>query len=174
MFTLTGAAKADTAGSASSPPVQFVQKLGEILQKNFDVHAIGRFALGTHWKDASEAQQEEYMKLFEDMIVQTYTTRFEDYSGQTLKVDGSTPYNEKDSIVSSQVLQKDGPPINLQWRIRNEDGALRVVDVIVEGISMSITQRSDFSATIQNGGGNIDTFLSSMREHEKNRRTFKN
>lgn len=182
------AAAAD-AKSASSPPSQFVQKLGdtalmsltekkvaraerekrvrEILRNNFDIEAIGKFAMGTHWKDASEAQRKEYMNLFEDMIVQTYTTRFEDYSGQKLKVDGSTAVGAKDSIVSSQVLQKDGPSVALEWRIRNKDGALRVVDVVVEGVSMSVTQRSDFSAVIQRGGGSIDALLTSLRERSK-------
>ena len=185
----SGFAEASEAKSASNPPSQFVQKLGdtalmsltekkvsraarekrvrEILRNNFDIPTIGRFAMGTHWKEASDAQRKEYMDLFEDMIVQTYTTRFEDYSGQTLKVDGSTAVGVKDSIVSSQVLQKDGPPVNLEWRIRNKDGALRVVDVVVEGISMSVTQRSDFSAVIQHGGGGIDALLTSLRERSK-------
>jgi phospholipid transport system substrate-binding protein len=187
---LSGFAVAATdAKSASSPPSLFVQKLGdtalmsltaknvsravrekrvrEILRNNFDIPTIGRFAMGTYWKEASETQRKEYMDLFEDMIVQTYTTRFEDYSGQTLKVDGSIAVGEKDSIVSSQVLQNDGPPVNLEWRVRNKAGALRIVDVVVEGVSMSVTQRSDFSAVIQRGGGGIDALLTSLRERSK-------
>lgn len=186
---LPGAAAASAPATAASPPAQFVQKLGdtalmsltpksvnrttrekrvrEILKSNFDVKTIGKFALGTHWKTASEAQRAEYMNLFEDMIVQTYTTRFEDYSGQQLKVSNSIAAGEKDFIVSSQVVQKDGPPVNLDWRVRNTGGALRIVDVVVEGVSMSVTQRSDFSAVIQRNGGDIDALLSSLRERKK-------
>lgn len=182
-------AEAAESKSASSPTSQFVQNLGdtalmsltsknatrttrekrvrEILQNNFDISTIARFAMGTYWKDASETQRTEYMDLFEDMVVQTYTTRFEDYSGQTLKVDGSIVVGEKDTIVSSQVIQQDGPPVNLEWRVRNKDGALRVVDVVVEGVSMSVTQRSDFSAVIQRGGGKIEALLTSLRERRK-------
>jgi phospholipid transport system substrate-binding protein len=181
---LPGAAKADTTG-----PAQFIEQLGHtalmsltekdmprrdretrvrtILQDNFDVKTIGQFALGPYWREATDAQRKEYMNLFETMIVETYTSRFENYSGQILKVDGSTPAGGKDSIVSSRILQKDGPPINLQWRVRDEGGALRIVDVVVDGVSMSVTQRSDFAATIQNGGGGIEALLSSMRTHEK-------
>ena len=170
-------------------PAQFIQQLGhtalmsltekdmprdqrearvrEILEGNFDIPAIGKFALGPYWNTATEAQRKEYMDLFEAMIVQTYTTKFENYSGQTLKVGGSVSGGEKDFIVSSQILQKDGPPINLQWRVRDEGGALRVVDVIVDGISMSVTQRADFSSTIQNGGGTVDALLTAMRAHQQ-------
>ena len=186
---VSGSAFAAESKSASSPPSQFVQKLGdtalmsltsknaprslrekrvrEILRNNFDVTTIGRFALGTYWRDASEAQRKEYLGLFEDMIVQTYTTRFEDYSGETLRVSGFTASGDTDSIVTSQVIQKDGPPINLEWRVRKEEGSLRIVDVVVEGISMSVTQRSDFSSVIQHGGGNIDALLTSLREQNK-------
>lgn len=176
------------ASAAPGPAAQFVQKLGEsalmsltgkgitrktregrvreILRDNFDVQTIGRFALGAYWKDASETQRAEYLDLFEDMIVQTYTTRFEEYSGQVLKVGGAVMAG-KDHIVSSQVIQKDGPPINLDWRVREKDGALRVIDVVVEGVSMSVTQRSDFAATIQRGGGKIESLLSVLRERRK-------
>jgi phospholipid transport system substrate-binding protein len=183
-YAAEGGAKPDS-GNLSS---QFVRKLGdtalmsltaknvnratrekrvrEILQDNFDVGAIGRFALGTYWREASEKQRKEYMALFEDMIVQTYTTRFEDYSGQTLKVDGSKAVGQ-DSLVTSRVVQKDGPPVGLEWRIRDQGGSLRVVDVIVEGVSMSITQRSDFAAVIQHGGGKVEALLASLRERRK-------
>ena len=107
------------------------------------------------------------MSLFEDMIVKTYTTRFEDYSGQTLKVTGSEPSGATDYIVASQVIQKDGPPVNLQWRIRKKDSGLRVVDVIVEGVSMSVTQRSDFASVIQGGGGSVNALISHLRDRKE-------
>lgn len=187
------AAPASAASTASAPSAVFVQKLGDtalmsltskkmdrgtrenrvrdILQKNFDIAAIGKFALGTHWRDISDAQRGEYMKLFENMIVQTYTTRFEDYAGQTLKVSGATASGSTDFLVDSQVIQKDGPPINLQWRVRQKDGGFRVVDVVVEGVSMSVTQRSDFAAVIQNGGGKVEALLASMRDRAAKAKT---
>ena len=187
ILSLTGGTAA-AEGKALGPAAQFVQRLGEtalmslteknmqrpvrerrvreILQNNFDIQQIGKFAMGAYWKDASESQRLEYMDLFEDMIVQTYTTRFEEYSGQTLKVSGSTP-SGNDFIVYSQVVQKDGPPVSLEWRVRSKGGALRVVDVVVESVSMSVTQRSDFSAVIQRGGGKIESLLSSLRARKK-------
>jgi phospholipid transport system substrate-binding protein len=184
-----GADASEAAPDSGVTPQQFIEQLGhtalmsltkknisrqerearvrKVLEDNFDVQAIGRFVLGTHWRQASNAQREEYLRLFENMIVQTYTSRFENYAGQTLKVAGAVPAGEKDSIVSSQILQKDGPPINIEWRTRNENGKLRVVDVIVDRVSMSVTQRSDFSATIQSGGGDIEALLSSMRAHNQ-------
>lgn len=138
-------------------------RVRDILRKNFDVQAIGRFAMGGAWRTATEAQRSEYMGLFEDMIVQTYTKRFEDYSGQTLKV-GKAVKDKNDYLVASQVVQKDGgSPVNLQWRVRDN----KVVDVVVEGVSMSVTQRSDFASAMQQGGGTVDALLSSLRKRSK-------
>lgn len=135
-----------------------------VLKENFDINTIGRFAMGTHWREATAAQQTEYLRLFEDMIVQTYTTRFEEYSGQTMKVGNAIESGKRDILVSSQILQPEGPPLNLEWRIRERNGQMKIIDVVVEGISMSVTQRSDFSAVIQRGGGSIESLLTMLRE----------
>ena len=70
-------------------------------------------------------------------------------------------------MVTSQVIQKDGPPVNLQWRVRKKDGGLRVVDVVVEGVSMSVTQRSDFASVIQSGGGKLDALIAHLRDRKQ-------
>ena len=194
MITFSGFAKANEPQLMDNTvPSQFVQKLGDmalasltdksmpraereqrvraILENNFDILAIGRFAMGAYWRDASEAQRSEYLSLFENSLVNTYTTRFEDYSGQTLRVKGFNASGDTDSIVLSEIVQKDGPSVNVEWRVRKEGNNFKIVDVIVEGISMSITQRSDFASVIQHGGGSIDTLLASLREQNKPQKT---
>lgn len=176
-------APAMAAGKAS-PAAAFVQKLGDtalmslteqklsrterekrvrnILRTYFDVNAIGKFALGPYWREATEKERKEYLSLFENMIVQTYTTRFEEYSGQTLEVSSAVESGGGHTLVSSKVVQKDGPPIALEWRVRGN----KVLDVVVEGVSMSVTQRSEFSAIIQRGGGTVESLLASLRERK--------
>ena len=188
-FMLSFVSPSSAGDSSNSPSSKFVQSLGntalmsltgkdinrktredrvrKILRDNFDVAAIGKFALGPYWREATEGQKKEYMNLFEDMVVQTYTTRFEDYSGQQLKVEGSESAGSSDYMVTSKVIQKDGPPVNLQWRVRKKDGGLRVVDVVVEGVSMSVTQRSDFASVIQSGGGKLDALIAHLRDRKQ-------
>jgi len=143
------------------------KRVRHILRSNFDIKTIGRFALGTHWRSTTKKQRKEYLKLFEDMIVQTYTTRFENYSGQKLKVKKAIHSGKRDTLVSTQIIQKGGPPLNIEWRVRNKKGKLRIIDVVVEGISMSVTQRSDFSSVIQNAGGDIEALITMLRERQK-------
>lgn len=179
---------ASALAQKSAPPAsRFIQKLGdvalteltakelsakdrekrvrELLRQNFDVEQIGKFALSKHWRTATPAQRSEYLKLFEDMIVGTYAQRFGEYSGQQFKVGGAKSITDRDSIVSSTVIQKDGPPLNIEWRVRNNNGQFKVLDVFIENVSMAITQRSDFDAVVQRSG--IDGLLKTLRERSK-------
>jgi phospholipid transport system substrate-binding protein len=184
-----GVSQARAEDTTQTPEAQFVQKMGDkalvqltdkalprpareqrarqILRDHFDVPTIARFALGPYWRDATDVEKKEYMGLFEEMIVQTYTTRFEDYSGQSFKVDGAREEDERNYIVSSKILQNGGPPVDVEWHIRKKDGGLKVVDVIVENISMSVTQRDDFASVIQGGGGKMSALLESLRARSK-------
>ncbi len=98
------------------------------------------------------------------MIVEVYARRFSEYDGQKLEVRSSRRENEKDVIVSSVIADASGgQEIKVDWRLRNKGGKYRVIDVIVEGVSMALTQRSDFSSVIQRGGGNASVLLDHLR-----------
>jgi phospholipid transport system substrate-binding protein len=143
-------------------------RVRDLLNRNFDVDTIGKFALGRHWRTATSGEQKEFLSLFENMIVKTYTQRFGEYSGQQFKVGNSKKAHSKsdDYIVTSQVIQKDGPPVNVEWRVRSIRGQLKVIDVIIENVSMGVTQRSDFDAVIQRGGGKVSALLDSLKKHQ--------
>jgi phospholipid transport system substrate-binding protein len=141
-----------------------------LLNEGFDVPYISRFVLGQNWRTATPQQQQEYGTLFERLIVQVYADRFAQYSGknldvnETLKITGSRPEGDTDSIVSSQIIRPDAPPVAVDWRIRSRGDQQKVIDVAVEGVSMSVTQRSEFSSVIQRGGGKIEALLDTLRQ----------
>lgn len=134
-----------------------------ILNRDFDLSTIGRFALGRYWKTADKAQRDEYLKLFKTMVVDVYSQRFQNYNGEQIEVIGSRPEGKRDVLVSSLLKQNGGPDVRLDWRVREKNGKYKVVDVIVEGVSMSLTQRSDFASVIQRGGGNVEALLEHLR-----------
>ena len=137
----------------------------ELFSSNFDIPTIGRFVLGRYWRSATQQQREEFLELFQELIVETYARRFSEYSGQSFRVDGSRELSERDSMVSTAIINADGAPIaTIDWRVRERDGQQRIIDVVVEQISMGVTQRSDYDAVIQRGGGNIDVLLDALRD----------
>lgn len=142
-----------------------IKRFRTLLNNNFAVDAIGRWVLGRYWRKATKEEQEEYSALFEDLIVATYVNRFEEFSGETLKVIKAISQNGKDAIVKSEIIRPAGqPPVRVDWRVRSPNGAYKIVDVLVEGVSMSQTQRSEFSSVIKREGGEIAGLLTALRQ----------
>lgn len=127
--------------------------LRRLLSDNFDVPVIGRFVLGRYWRTASEPERAEFAELFEEMIVATYARQLGNYAGETLAVEGLRQSDDRGAVVSSRILRSSGSPIAVDWRLLRRGDGWRVVDVMVEGVSMALTQRAEFAAVIRSTGG---------------------
>jgi phospholipid transport system substrate-binding protein len=144
------------------------KRFRELLKQNFDLPVMGRFVLGRYWRDATDQERQDYLKLFEDLIVATYAQRFADYKGESFKILGSQPEADKGVLVQSQITRLDPPqPIKVDWRVVKGEPGLRIVDVVVEGVSLSVTQRSEFASVIQRNGGKIAGLLEALRSKTK-------
>lgn len=151
-------------GNVDLSEAQKQKKFRVLLTKSFDMSTIGRFALGRYWRTASAEQRKEYQSLFRDMIIEVYSRRFGEYDGQALEIRSSRKDSEKDVTVQSFIVAGSGQEIQVDWRVRYKNGQYKVIDVMVEGVSMALTQRSDFSSVIQRGGGKISVLIAHLRE----------
>ena len=176
-----------TARAQTSDPAQFVQSLGDkaiaqlagkqipeteeqarfrnLLTEYFDVNAIGKFTVGrAYWTTATPAQQKEFLSLYEGQVANAYAKRFQDYSGFTFQVSGQQKDDETDTVVNSDINRPNGgPPIPVQWRVRAENGTYKIADVVIAGISMAVTDKQQFAAVIQRGGGTIQALIDAMK-----------
>lgn len=133
-----------------------------LFQEGFDVPLVARIVLGRYWRTATPEQQEEYVDLFYRYIVDTYTARLNAYSGQTFEVVGQQPLSEDEVVVKSLIQEPGGPSLKVDWRVQTREGEARIVDVIVEGVSMAITHRSEFGSVISKTG-NVEALLERLR-----------
>ena len=122
-----------------------------LLREGFDMNFIARFVLGRHWREMNVEQQAEYLEVFSEYVLQTYSRRLGGYAGQTFAVTGARPAGKQDVVVQTRIDQPSGAPISADWRVR-VDGGYRIVDIMVEGVSMAVAQRSEFGAVVQRGG----------------------
>ena len=139
------------------------ERFRKIFTEAFDVATIGRFALGAPWRTASEADRADYLKAFEDYIVASYATRFADYGGEKIVTVGSRRGDENEAFVQSNFMRAQGAPVRVTWRVRAIGDGWRIIDVIIEDVSMAITQRDDFSATVQRNGGRLSALIEALR-----------
>ncbi len=136
-------------------------KVRDILAKSFDFKLIGRFVLGKSWRSATPEQREEYQELFERFVLLTYSRRLGGYSGETFKVVKAAPMGKQDAVVITEISRPSGPPLKAGWRVRGKNGKHLILDVIVEGVSMITTQRSEFQATVRAKG--LDGLIELLR-----------
>ena len=147
-----------------TPQTERLARFRELFQADFDGPGIARFVLGRYWRNASQQEQQEYLNLFEDYVVFVYGTRFSTFSGEKFKVRGSRT-DENGTIVSTDIISPSGEaPIKVDWRLITDNGAFKINDVTIEGISMMVTQRSEFASVIQRHGGQVSGLLTLMRE----------
>lgn len=163
MISNLGSRALEVLGKGATP-AQRTERFRELLREDFDVPGIARFVLGRYWNTATEEQRAEYVKLFEDYIAMAYATRLAEYTGETFKVTGSRPEADG-AIVSSQIIRPGGAaPVKVDWRLTGRNGVYKISDVSVDGISMAVTQRSEFASVIQHNGGQVQGLIAMLRQ----------
>lgn len=124
-----------------------------MLAAYFDLDLISRLVLGRHWKGATPEQQQAYRQLFEAYVLAVYGRRLQDYAGETLEVGRVVDKGRKGVFVASRVHRPQGPAIDVAWRLLDDGQSWRIVDLVVEGVSMVMTHRAEFDAVIRQSGG---------------------
>jgi len=147
----------------SVPPQQRQARFRELLQNDFDVPSIGQFVLGRYWRAATPQEQQEFLQLFQEYVVQAYSARLGEYGGAPFRVTGSRPAGDE-VVVTSEIARPGAPPIQIDWFLINRGGALKITDVYVGGVSMKVTQRDEFSSIIQRNGGQVQPLLAQLRQ----------
>ncbi|WP_425404692.1 MlaC/ttg2D family ABC transporter substrate-binding protein [Hwanghaeella sp.] len=135
-----------------------------LLRENLELETMGRFVLGPEWRKADDAQRASYLELFSEFVVRTYSKRLGEYGGQQFEVTGTSQAGKADALVVTAITSGDGsPPVKAGWRVKTDrDGKLKIVDVIVEGVSMLQTQRSEFDSVVRRSG--LDGLMALLKE----------
>ena len=132
-----------------------------LLSDSFDIKLIGRFVVGQTWKSMNEEQREAYLSQFEEWVLRTYSKRLGGYSDQAFEIIGAKSINNDEALVSTKLMRPNAPPLEAGWRVRGSAQGYKIIDVVVAGVSMVVTQRSEFSAVIQRQG--IDGLIETLR-----------
>lgn len=135
-----------------------LRDLAEVLEEEADLDLLGRLVLGRHWRTIDDRQKAEYLRLFRELMLRKFAGHLHAYTGDDLgppeevfEITGSRAVNERDIIVESKVRPPDREPLEVSWRLRGPDDPV-IIDVVVENVSLLISQRSEFAAVIERRG----------------------
>ncbi len=139
------------------------REVRRLLKKGFAVNTISRFVLGRYWRVSTETQQTEYQTLFVEYVIDYLVANLGRYSGQTFQVVNERTDGPRGAIVESRVNSPDGAPVTVHWRVRGTNNGPKIVDVVVEGVSLALTQRAEFASVIQRKGGSVDGLIEELK-----------
>jgi phospholipid transport system substrate-binding protein len=134
-----------------------------LLESHFDLPGISKFVLARYWRLASDTEKADFQRLFENLLVQAYAKKFAEYAGEKFNVSGAHPNDDGSIIVNSLIDRPNGDQMRLDWRVEDASG-LKISDLIVEGVSLRTTYRSDVASVIQNNGGKVAGLIDALRQ----------
>jgi phospholipid transport system substrate-binding protein len=139
------------------------QEFQQIVDRTVDVDSIARFALGRFWRAATPEQQKEYTRLFHQVLLNSISAKLGEYRGVQFSV-GRTIPREGGVAVLSTIVRPNNPPTEVEWVVADVGGSPKIEDVVAEGTSLRVTQRSDYVSFLQHNGGSIPTLINAMRQ----------
>ncbi len=137
-------------------------RLRPLIDQNVDVDAIARFCLGRFTNAATPQQVAEFTKLFHAVLVDNITSKLGEYRGVTFTM-GGTSQRGGETLVSTVLQRPNNAPNSVQWVVDTTSGAPKIVDVVAEGTSLRLTQRSDYASYMSQHGNSVAALISAMK-----------
>jgi len=157
----------DVLGPAGQKDELQLERLTGLLEEAINLDMTGKLILARNWRSASDEQREAYLDLFGPYALDTLASKIRASSAEipleNFEIVKGEPVGKNDVLVSTDLFWPGYPPYRLDWRLRShEGGKLQAIDVMVEGVSMVVTQRAEFASVIERRG--FDGLLARMRD----------
>jgi len=161
--TVSRAAKTLSSGLTKE---ERIQKLKEIAKEAVDIRGIGFYSLGSHRKNLTKEQLENYKDVFEAYFLKSFSSRLAEYSNPEIEVNSQKKINKNYTIVSSTLVATNTrPEVKIEWRVYTKDPEnLLIRDLIIEGLSLARTQKEEFSSIINSNDGKIEALLKNLSD----------
>ena len=143
-----------------------LSKISKLLSEGFDMPWIARFVLGRNWRNASQNEREDYPRLFKTILEHSYSRQFTDYSGQKILILGHKLGRRDYIFVRSRIFDpvRSNIHIDVNWRLVPAGNSFKIVDIVIEGVSMAVTQRNEYASVLQRNGNSIPALINAMRK----------
>ncbi len=142
------------------------KQLEGLFEENVDINWIGKFVLGRGWRDASEAQQQQYLANYKTFLIKHYTSNLTEFTDANFEVTRVEPEERGGNVVTMNLKRPGAEDAVVSYTVRkNDSGKLNVYDIVVEGVSMITTQRSEFNSVVSQKG--LDYLITELGNRSK-------
>ena len=158
--------EASTILSSSENDEIKISKLIKIGKESVDINGLAFYTLGKHRKSLDDNQKNEFVKIFNQYFLKSFSNRLIEYKDAKIVVISEDIKNEKYTIVKSKLLATSKrPEVAIDWRVYTIDPNKPLIrDLIIEGLSLARTQREEFNSIILNNNGDVNALFSNLKE----------
>ena len=158
--------EASTILSSSENDEIKISKLIKIGKESVDINGLAFYTLGKHRKSLDDNQKNEFVKIFNQYFLKSFSNRLVEYKDAKIVVISEDIKNEKYTIVKSKLLATSKrPEVAIDWRVYTIDPNKPLIrDLIIEGLSLARTQREEFNSIIVNNNGDVNALFSNLKE----------
>ena len=136
----------------------------KLFNSAFDLKFIGRFVLGRYWKTASEQQRDEFVDVYRKLNVKTWSKRFDEFIGKEFVFKGTSPSSSPDQVFVNTIVPMDqAEPATVVWRVKQDGDKFKIVDIIIENVSLAITARNEYTAFIKKSPDGINGLIADLK-----------
>jgi phospholipid transport system substrate-binding protein len=137
-------------------------RVEDIVYRYIDFGTLSRLVLGRNWRKLSDAERDEFMAEFKKHLSATYGENIDNYRNEKVQILSERKEKRGDVTVKSKILRSGSEPILVDYRLRRKEADWRIIDVVIEGVSLVANFRSQFQEIISDGG--IERLLKLLRE----------
>lgn len=150
--------------NASVPQAVKDERFEKLFNSALDLDFIGQFVLGRYWKTATPDQRKNFIAVYRELNVKTWSARFDEFKGKSFVFVGSTPSTSANQVfINSTVAMDQGEPAKVIWRVKQTGDSFKIVDIIIENVSLAITARNEYTAFIKNNAGGVDALIEDLK-----------
>lgn len=143
------------------------RRFKDLFQSHFATQSIAKFCLGRYWRQATDEEKQEYIDLFADSVSDNYSSKFSQYNPEDKFIVSTVRSLTDGGIkVNSRLQTPEGSPIDIVWLVYKKNDSYKIFDVLLEGVSMSVTQRSEYASIIERSGGKISGLISALKNKQ--------
>lgn len=137
------------------------EQLRAVIDPRFDFAEMAKRSLGSQWSRRTPQEQQEFVRLFTDLLESSYIDKIDSYSGE--KISYIRENLDKDHAeVLTKVVTKKGEEFSVDYKLRAVDGEWKVYDVVIEQISLVNNYRSQFNRILAKAS--FDELLRKLQE----------
>jgi phospholipid transport system substrate-binding protein len=138
------------------------QQLQGLFVDYVDIDWMAKFVLGQGWQSATEEQRTRYLDAYKRYLLARYTGNFGEYSGSKYTITNVKDDGDGQFTVAMKIDTPKYENTQAGYRLRHDGSQYKVIDIIIEGVSLITTQRAEFAGTLQKGG--MDGLIASLGE----------